>query len=245
MKNRFFLFVTSASLFLAACTELQQIGETILTTPTSTESVLSNEDVIAGLKQALEIGAEQAASLSSKADGFYKNDLIKIPFPEDAIKVKETAEQYGLGGQVEKFEMTLNRAAEEAAKQAAPIFVNAIKEMTVADGFAILNGADNAATTYLKDKTTAQLRTQFEPKVATAIETVELTKFWEPLISKYNTVTLFTGGEQINPDLQDYVTNKAIDGLFVHVAQEEKKIRENPQARVTDLLQKVFGSIGQ
>ena len=161
MKNRILLFATCTSLFLAACTELQQIGETILTTPTGTESVLSNEDVIAGLKQALEIGAEQAASLSSKVDGFNKNDLIRIPFPEDAIKVKETAEQYGLGGQVEKFETTLNRAAEEAAKQAAPIFVNAIKEMTVADGFAILNGGDNAATTYLKDKTTAQLKLQF------------------------------------------------------------------------------------
>jgi len=242
MKNRFILAVSTVIITLVSCTELQQLSDTILTEASVPEG-LSNEDVIAGLKQALEIGAEQAASLSSKADGFYKNDLIKIPFPEDAIKVKETAEQYGLGGQVEKFEMTLNRAAEEAAKQAAPIFVNAIKGMTVADGFAILKGGDEAATNYLKEKTTAQLRIQFGPKVATAIETVELTKFWEPLISKYNTVTMFTGGDQINPDLQDYITQKAIDGLFVHVAQEELKIRENPQARVTDLLQKVFGSV--
>jgi len=242
MKNRFILAVSTVIITLVSCTELQQLSDTILTEASVPEGI-SNEDVIAGLKQALEIGAEQAASLSSKADGFYKNDLIKIPFPEDAIKVKETAEQYGLGGQVEKFEMTLNRAAEEAAKQAAPIFVNAIKGMTVADGFAILKGGDEAATNYLKEKTTAQLRIQFGPKVATAIETVELTKFWEPLISKYNTVTMFTGGDQINPDLQDYITQKAIDGLFVHVAQEELKIRENPQARVTDLLQKVFGSV--
>lgn len=242
MKKRFILAASAAIFTFTACTELQQIGEAILT-ETPTTAGLSNEDVIAGLKQALEIGAEQAASLSSKTDGFYKNDLIKIPFPEDAIKVKETAEQYGLGGQVEKFEMTLNRAAEEAAKQAAPIFVNAIKGMTVADGFAILNGGHDAATNFLKEKTTAQLRTQFEPKVSTAIQTVELTKYWEPLISKYNTVTMFTGGEQINPDLQDYITQKAIEGLFVHVAQEELKIRENPQARVTDLLQKVFGSV--
>ncbi|MFT4778729.1 MAG: hypothetical protein ACJAU0_000184 [Flavobacteriales bacterium] len=242
MKNRFILTICAVIITLVSCTELQHLSETILTESSVPEG-LSNEDVIAGLKQALEIGAEQAASLSSKADGFYKNDLIKIPFPEDAIKVKETAEQYGLGGQVEKFEMTLNRAAEEAAKQAAPIFVNAIKGMSVADGFAILKGGNEAATTYLKEKTTAQLRAQFGPKVATAIETVELTKFWAPLISKYNTVTLFSGGDQINPDLQDYITQKAIDGLFVHVAQEELKIRENPQARVTDLLQKVFGSV--
>jgi hypothetical protein len=242
MKNRFILTICAVIITLVSCTELQHLSETILTESSVPEG-LSNEDVIAGLKQALEIGAEQAASLSSKADGFYKNDLIKIPFPEDAIKVKETAEQYGLGGQVEKFEMTLNRAAEEAAKQAAPIFVNAIKGMSVADGFAILKGGNEAATTYLKEKTTAQLRAHFGPKVATAIETVELTKFWAPLISKYNTVTLFSGGDQINPDLQDYITQKAIDGLFVHVAQEELKIRENPQARVTDLLQKVFGSV--
>jgi hypothetical protein len=242
MKNRFILTICAVIITLVSCTELQHLSETILTESSVPEG-LSNEDVIAGLKQALEIGAEQAASLSSKADGFYKNDLIKIPFPEDAIKVKETAEQYGLGGQVEKFEMTLNRAAEEAAKQAAPIFVNAIKGMSVADGFAILKGGNEAATTYLKENTTAQLRAQFGPKVATAIETVELTKFWAPLISKYNTVTLFSGGDQINPDLQDYITQKAIDGLFVHVAQEELKIRENPQARVTDLLQKVFGSV--
>jgi hypothetical protein len=168
-----------------------------------------------------------------------------LPFPEDAIKVKEKALELGLSAQVEKFEATLNRAAEEAAKEAAPIFVNAIKNMTVEDGFNILRGGNHAATNFLKDKTSSQLVSAFQPKVKTAIEKVELTKYWEPLAKAYNTATFLTGGEKVNPDLENYVTAKAMDGLFLMVSKEEEKIRLDPVARVSDLLKKVFGSLDE
>lgn len=204
---------------------------------------LSNAEIISALKEALVKGAEKSVSLASVQDGFYKNPKLKIPFPKDAEKVKETAINLGLSAQVEKFEETLNRAAEEAAKKATEIFVNAITDMTVQDGANILKGADNAATNYLKSKTTAQLTAEFAPIVDKAIDAVELTKYWTPLVKKYNTATRFTGGEEINTDLNAYVTERAISGLFVHVEAEEKLIRHDPIARVTDLLKKVFGSL--
>jgi hypothetical protein len=176
-------------------------------------------------------------------DGFNGNSLIKLPFPQDAIKVRQKALEWGLDGQVEKFETTLNRAAEEASKEALPIFVDAIKNMTVSDGFNILNGGDGAATSYLKNQTTAQLTAAFRPKVEAAIAKVKLTEYWNPIITKYNSAMTITGGEKLNPDLNAYVTEKAISGLFLMVAKEENKIRKDPMARVSDLLQKVFGSI--
>ena len=237
------LFPFASLLLFSACDTLQDISEVILEEPIATQPSLTNAEVISGLKEALKIGAEKAGDLASATDGFYKNELLFIPFPEEAQKVKETALQYGFGSQVEQFEMTLNRAAEEAAKEATPIFVNAISQMTVADGFAILNGEKDAATKYLKDKTTAELTEKFRPKVSQAIETVNLTAYWEPIITKYNTVNILTGGDDINPDLEAYVTERAIQGLFVHIEAEEAAIRENPQARVTELLEKVFGSL--
>lgn len=204
---------------------------------------LTEAQVVDGLKEALNVGTNNSSAAASKEDGFWKNDRLRIPFPQDAIKVKDAAEDLGLSSQIEKFELTLNRAAEEACKEAAPIFINAITNMTIADGWNILQGDSNAATTYLKDNTSAGLYTAFKPKVATAIETVKLTSYWEPIITKYNNVMALTGGEQLNPDLEDYVTNKAIDGLFLLIADEEEKIRKDPVARVTDLLKEVFGSL--
>jgi hypothetical protein len=195
-----------------------------------------------GGNEALSRGAEKAANLASMQDGFYKNELLYIAFPEEAQQVKEKALQLGLDNQVEKFELTLNRAAEEAAKEAAPIFLNAIKGMTVQDGFAILNGGETAATDFLKSRTTAQLEERFAPVVDRAIEQVELTNYWEPLVTAYNTASIFTGKDEVNADLSAYVTENAIDGLFVHIAKEEQNIRENPQARVTELLKRVFGN---
>lgn len=227
-----------------ACDVLNDVGG-VLTTPDGdgASKGLSNEEVIAGLKEALTVGANNSAGLASKVDGFNNNAKIKLPFPPDAIKVKEKALDLGLDNQVDKFELTLNRAAEEAAKEAAPIFVAAVKDMSVADGFAILKGNDDAATVYLKEKTTASLRTAFTPKVEAAIATVKLTDYWEPLAKKYNTAMKLTGGEPINQDLTAYVTDMAMKGLFTLIAEEEGKIRDNPAARVTDLLKKVFGSI--
>jgi len=176
-------------------------------------------------------------------DGFLKNEKIRLPFPSDAQKVKDKALQLGLDKKVEEFETTLNRAAEEAAKEAAPIFISAIKEMSIGDGFEILKGSDNAATKYLKDKTTSKLTTAFAPKVENAINKVNLTKYWEPLTSAYNSASFLTGSDDINTDLKSYITEKAITGLFQLIEEEELKIRKDPIARVTDVLKKVFGSL--
>ncbi len=203
---------------------------------------LSNEEVINGLKEALTVGTNNSTAFASKLDGYYKNPALFIPFPPEAKKVKDYATKVGMGGQVDKFEETLNRAAEEAAKGASPVFVNAIKGMGIDDGFAILKGTDTAATHYLKDKTTTELVQKFTPLVQAAIDKVELTKYWNPLVSKYNKIPLV---EKQNPDLTSYVTQKALEGLFKLIADEELKIRKDPAARVTDILKKVFGSVGK
>ncbi|MBI5219594.1 MAG: DUF4197 domain-containing protein [Bacteroidia bacterium] len=203
---------------------------------------LTNDEIISGLKEALSVGAKNGASLASKADGFYKNQLIFIPFPPEAIKVKNAAEKVGMSAKIEEFVMTLNRAAEEAAKEAANVFINAVKNMSVSDGLKILKGSDNAATEYLKSATSNELRQKFLPIVKSATQKVQVTKYWEPLINNYNKASLLTGGEKINPDLDAYITDKAIDGLFKLIAQEEAKIRKDPIARVSDILKKVFAN---
>lgn len=230
--------IAAITLFtLAGCAEMTSVMEQVSTEMGSTTPSLTNDEVIRGLREALTVGTNNSSSLTSKLDGFYKNPEIFIPFPEEAIKVKNTVEDLGMKKQVDEFVMTLNRAAETATKEAAPIFVNAIKEMTIADGFAILKGNDNAATQYLKDKTSAQLKVKFNPVVKNAIQKVEVTKYWNPVINTYNKVPFV---EPMNPNLEDYITTKAMDGLFLMIEKEEAKIRKDPMARVTDLLKKVF-----
>lgn len=204
---------------------------------------LTNEEVISGLKEALQLGIEKAVNKSSMLDGFLKNPEIRLPFPPDAIKVKEKALQLGMSAQVDKFETTLNRAAEEAVKEALPIFKDAILKLSVQDGFKILNDGNGAASSYLKQQTQSQLYNAFLPKVKAATAQVGLTSYWNPLITKYNAAVKLTGGQQLDPDLDAYITQKAIDGLFILVTQEEDQIRANPAARVSQLLAKVFGSI--
>ncbi len=206
------------------------------------QPALTNADVVAGLKEALTKGAELSVGMASATDGFWKSGRLRIPFPPDAIKVKSTLTDIGMGAQVEKFELTMNRAAENAAKEAVPVFVNAIKGMTVADGFAILKGGDHAATDFLREKTTAELTAKFRPIVENATKQVALTNYWTPLSKAYNSATLLTGGQAVNPDLDAYVTQQAISGLFILVADEELKIRKDPLARTTDLLRRVFGA---
>jgi hypothetical protein len=216
-----------------------EAGKTI-TKSSSSAAPLSNEEVIKGLKEALTVGANNSTALASKVDGFYKNAALFIPFPKEAIKMKQTLDGLGLKTQTDKFVMTLNRAAEEAAKNAAPVFINAIKNMTIADGFAILKGGDSAATNYLRSKTTEELRQKFSPVVQAAINKVELTKYWNPLASEYNKIPFV---QKQNPDLTAYVTDRAMLGLFKLVAAEELKIRKDPVSRVTNLLKRVFGSV--
>lgn len=237
MKKLMIIAISIITLF--GCAEMTTVLEQVNTMAGTTTPSLTNGEVISGLREALTIGTNNSSSLTSKLDGFYKNPEIFIPFPAEAIKVKEKVEALGMKKQVDDFVMTLNRAAETATAEAAPIFINAIKEMTIADGFTILKGNDNAATQYLRDKTTAQLKIKFNPIVKNAIQKVDVTKYWNPVINTYNKIPFV---DKMNPDLEDYVTTKAMDGLFLMIAKEETKIRKDPMARVTDLLKKVFGS---
>lgn len=204
---------------------------------------MTNEEVISGLKEALNVGIKNAVNLSSVTDGFLMNDMIRLPFPPDAIKVREKALNIGLSKQVATFEETMNRAAEEATKKALPIFVDAIKNMSVSDGFSILKGGDGAATKFLKTQTSNQLVIAFAPVVKEATTKVKLTAYWNPIITRYNSAMTLSGGQKLNPDLDAYITQKAIDGLFYLVETEENKIRKDPIARVSDILVKVFGSL--
>jgi len=237
--------VAVVTLSSGSCDVLQEAADIVLSDGggSSTTSGLTNGEVISGLKEALNVGITNSVNLTSVTDGFLKNNDIRLPFPADAIKVKEKALEWGLDGQVDKFETTLNRAAEEASKEALPIFKDAILNMSIQDGFAILNGGDGSATRFLNDKTNAKLVAAFSPKVKAAISKVKLTEYWNPIINKYNSAMTFTGGEKLNPDLNQYVTELAITGLFKMVEKEENKIRKDPLARVTDILQKVFGSL--
>ncbi len=228
---------------LSSCDVLESAASTVSNSSSTGKIPLSNEEVVKGLKEALSVGITNSVNLTSVADGFLKNSEIRLPFPPDAIKVREKAIEWGLDGQVEKFETTLNRAAEEAAKEALPIFKNAITGMSLQDGFTVLNGGKGAATKFLKDNTTNELIAAFAPKVKTAIEKVKLTDYWNPIVTKYNTAAPLLGTNKVNPDLNEYVTQLAIDGLFKMVEKEENKIRDNASARVSDLLQRVFGSL--
>lgn len=236
------LALSSLVVGLSACETVKEAAGT-LNSGTNSAPALTNAEVISGLKEALLVGIQNSVNITSVTDGFLKNEAIRLPFPPDALKVKEKAMDWGLSGQVEKFETTLNRAAEEATKEALPIFKDAILNMSISDGFSILNGGDGAATRFLKDNTTSKLVAAFSPKVQEAISKVKLTEYWNPIITKYNSAMNLTGGQKINPDLNQYVTERAIAGLFQMVEKEENKIRKDPAARVTELLAKVFGSI--
>lgn len=246
MKKNILYVVCLSVVFFSSCEVLNEASQLVNVNNNNTESStpkLSNEEVISGLKEALNVGIKNSVSLTSVTDGFLKNNDIRLPFPPDAQKVKDKALEWKLDGQVEKFETTLNRAAEEATKEALPIFRDAILNMSVQDGFSILNGGDGAATKFLKNQTTSKLVTAFTPKVKEATSKVKLTEYWTPIINKYNSAMTLTGGQKLNPDLDAYITQKAIEGLFFMVEKEENKIRKDPAARVTDILVKVFGSL--
>lgn len=202
------------------------------------EKPLTTAEVAEGLKEALVKGISTGADLVSVTDGYFKNPEIKIPFPPDVKKVEDAVRKIGLGNQVDKFVMTLNRGAEDAAKEAKPIFIAAIKSMTIQDAWAILRGEESAATDYLKRTTSAQLKEKFKPVIQSSLNKVSATKYYGEIVSRYNQIPLV---EKVNPNLDDYATDKAIEGLFVMIAKEEKSIRQDPVARTTDLLKRVFG----
>lgn len=202
------------------------------------ESV-STEEVALGLKEALTNGVSKGSDLVSQVDGYFKNPAIKIPFPPEVKQVETRLRQIGMGDEVDKFVLTLNRGAEDAAKEAKPIFVAAIKQMTIQDAWAILRGEQDAATQYLKNSTSALLKEKFKPIIQHSLNKVNATKYYGDLVNSYNKIPLV---QKVNPDLDEYATDKAIEGLFVMIAKEEKNIRENPVARTSELLKKVFGS---
>jgi enolase len=238
MKKILFAIVLLLATTSNAQYDLKKIKNTISEkTKTTTSSKLSSEEIVKGLKEALSVGVKNAGSLTSSLDGFNKNDLIRIPFPESARKMETSLRKVGMGKKVDEFEVALNRAAEEASKEAAPIFFNSIKKMEVQDGLNILKGNDDAATQFMKGKTDAELYAIFKPIVIKALSAVNITKYWSPLVTRYNKIPLT---KKMNPDLEDYTTKKTIEGLFKMLAIEEKKIRNSELARVTDILKKVF-----
>jgi hypothetical protein len=235
-KSLFLVLLLSAAIIKAdAQVNLQNVTNTI---NSALGNGLSNADITKGLKEALRVGSDNASQKASKTDGYYKNTQIRIPFPQDARDMKSTLVKLGMKKQVENFERQLNRAAEDAAKKAAPIFLAAITSITINDGLTILRGKNDEATQYLKRSTTQQLSKEFRPVIQASLKKVEITKYWNPLFTKYNKLPMV---KKVNPSLDDFVTQKAIEGLFKLVAEEEGKIRKDPAARINDILKKVFG----
>ncbi len=204
----------------------------------TSSSSLNTDEVAAGLKEALVKGTENSTKKLSGTDGFFKDAVIKILLPEEIKKVEGTLRMFGMGKQVDEAVLSMNRAAEDAAKSAAPIFINAIKGMTIQDAWGILKGGDSSATRYLRDKTTSSLTTAFKPVIEASLAKVNATKHWEALFTNYNKVSK----NKVNTDLAAYVTDKALAGIFYQVALEEMSIRKDPLARTTDILKKVFGN---
>lgn len=235
MKKTIYAFLI-LSITFSGCESTQQILKSIGESGTGTG--LSSSDIAAGLREALEVGAKNSSNQLSALDGFFKDAAIKILLPEEAQKVEKALRDIGMGSLVDKAILSVNRAAEDAAKSAAPIFVDAIKAMTIQDALGILQGGDFAATNFLKSKTTSPLTSAFKPVIDKSLQKTGATKYWSDVFSAYNRFAT----NKINPDLSAYVTGKALDGIFYQVGLEEQKIRKDPVARVTDILKKVFGS---
>ena len=200
---------------------------------------LSDDDIINGLKQALEVGTGNAVTTVSQTNGYFNNPKIRIPLPENVQKAEKLLRATGFGSQVDEFELSMNKAAERAAPEAKAIFLDAIKQMSFADARQILDGPDNAATQYFQDKTSDQLQVVFKPITHQAMSEVGVTRSYQSIDDKIKTIPF---ADRMSLDLDQYVTDKALNGLYLMLAEEEKKIRQDPAARVTNLLKKVFGS---
>ena len=225
-----FVFLSMIAVMLFACSATK-------TAPT-TDGKLKPTEVAEGLVEALLVGTDKSTAQTSKPDGFWGNAAIRNLFPPEAEKVKQAPLAMGMRPVVERFEMSLNRAAEDAAKEAKPILISAIKRIKFRDVWEILTGGEHAATNYLRLKTEDQLLQAFRPVVQASIGRAEVTMYWKPLADKYYALPLV---KPVNPDLTSYVTERTLNGLFSLIAEEERLIRENPIARISELLGKVFG----
>lgn len=236
MKKRI-VGLSIVSIFLFGCAELQEIASQLPTTTTGGGlNGISNERIGAGLKEALEFGVQDGVQILGKKDGFFKNAATKILLPKELDKVDKTLRNIGLGKLSDEGLKLLNRAAEDAVVEAAPIFKSAIKSMTIQDAVGILLGDENAATNYLQSKTTQQLVKAFQPKVENSLGKVGADQIWEQIFSNYNNFT----GQNVTTDLNTYVTEQTVNGLFKMVAEKEKGIRQNIGLRTTPLLKEVF-----
>ncbi len=231
MKRLGLILITIVT--LNSCAELQEVVNQL---PQS-GGVLSNTDIANGLRQALDKGIDKQVSKLTLKDGFYRNELVKILLPDELKKVDKGLRDIGLGNIADEGIKALNRAAEDAVKEATPIFITAVKDITFNDAKNILLGEDNAATLYLTQKTETQLYNKFKPVIQNSFGKVGADQIWSNLITKYNNIP-FTN--DVNPDLTDYVTNEALKGVYTMIAVEEKEIRNKVSSRTTDLLKKVF-----
>lgn len=225
------LLILCSFIGLYSCAELQQIVDQM------PSGEVSNFEIASGLRQALDFGIEKQVSKLTAKDGFYKNELVKILLPEELQKVDGALRKVGLGSLADEGLKLMNRAAEDAVKEATPIFVNAVKEITFTDAKNILMGADNAATGYLENKTRNQLYAKFNPVIKNSFGKVGADEVWSNIIGQYNQLPLTN---DVNPNLTDYVTQQALDGVFTMIALEEQSIRNDISARTTDLLTRVF-----
>ena len=247
MKSRVYVFIIMMFLF-TGCAELMNILQTTGT------AALTEADVISGLKEALITGARNSATRLAAENGYYGDALIRIPLPDEAKMIVDNISKIPGGEKlIEDVVLRINRAAEDAAKEAAPIFVSSVTSMSISDAFNILNGADNAATIYLRNTTYDQLYQLYKPKIQASTEkkiigNISTKESWNTLTSKWNSVASSIAGKiaglkPVNTDLDDFLTSKALSGMFLKVEGEELKIRKEVSARVTPILQKVFGSL--
>ena len=227
----------SLALLLPLMLLTQRCGlEGMIPTTTGTTSI-TEQEAAGGLKEALTKGIGEAAVRLSETNAYFLNPSIKIPFPPEAQRVENTLRDIGFGKMADDVILSVNRAAEDAATKAKPIFIDAIKSMTIQDAMGILFGGEFAATNYLKERTSNKLTIEFKPVIQQSLDKVNATKYWTDAINTYNKIPLVT---RMNPDLVDYVNGKALDGLFHVVGLEEQKIRQNPLERTSELLRKVF-----
>lgn len=238
IKSVIFLFLL-AGLITTSNAQLKDLLKKVTGGSTTTSENSDDSKIIAGLKEALDVGTGNAVKSVSAVDGFLKNELIKIMLPPEIKKIESVLKTVGAGKIMDDFVTSMNRAAESASKEAAPIFVDAIKKMTIQDAYKILKGRENEATLYFQEKTTDSLSAKFTPIVSKSMDENNVTKYYKVVAEKANSIPFMS---KINVNLDKYVTDKTLDGLFTVVGQEEAKIRKDPAARISDLLKDVFGS---
>lgn len=246
MKKIFITLTVAFSVYIA---NAQKIGTGTGATKNNnnnnpTSSILgniTNDDAGAAIKEVLIKGVSSGVDIVSLKDGYFKNNLIKIPFPQEVQIVESTLRKVGAGKMADKVIESLNRAAEDAAQAAKPIFVNSIKQLTVTDAMNIVTGGQqDAATQFLRRTTSEQIIAAFKPSIKKSLDKTHATKYWKEATSRYNKVPM---ARKVNTDLTDYTTRKALEGLFVMVAKEEGKIRQNPKAFGSGVIDKVFGGL--